>query len=215
VWVDGDGKGEVLNLQLNNPLHYWPTYDEHYVKVDFTGWRYFELLLRERDAEDYGDYVWPYYDNYGIYRSPLIRGHVSALNLYFNNLPPRESVSCCLSPVKALRTVKATLTNPAVAIGAKRVIFPVALESGSYLEMESASACRLYDERGALVRRVDVRGDVPLLASGKSAVQFACEGPKGRTARAKVTIITCGEPLSASAMHVKPRPVVAGTGGTR
>jgi len=56
VWVHGDGKGELLNLQLTNPPQYWTTYDEHYVKVDFTGWRYVELLLRERDAESYGDY---------------------------------------------------------------------------------------------------------------------------------------------------------------
>ena len=60
VWIHGDGKGEILNFQLTNPDRFWPTWDEHYVDVDFLGWRYFELHLRERDAERFADYTWPY-----------------------------------------------------------------------------------------------------------------------------------------------------------
>ena len=36
VWVCGDGLGEVLDFQLGS--------QSHYVTVDFTGWKYFELL---------------------------------------------------------------------------------------------------------------------------------------------------------------------------
>ena len=41
---------ELLNLQLTNARERSLVYDEHYVTVDFTGWRYCEFLLRERDA---------------------------------------------------------------------------------------------------------------------------------------------------------------------
>ena len=39
VWIHGDGRGELLNIQLTNPPQYWEAWDEHYVKVDFQGWR--------------------------------------------------------------------------------------------------------------------------------------------------------------------------------
>jgi hypothetical protein len=196
VWIHGDGKGELLNLQLVSPPQYYHTLDEHYVKVDFQGWRYFELLLRERDADQYEDYVWPYQGHYAVYRAPLVRNHVSELNLYFNNLPPGEGVTCFLSPIKALKAEKVTLRNPSVAVGGRRVVFPVALESGAYLELTSPADCRLYDERGALVRQFHLEEEVPLLAAGANQVTFACEGPKSLHARAKVTVISCGEPFS-------------------
>ena len=46
VWIFGDGKGELLNFQLNNTREYYTGWDDHYVDVNFTGWRYYELLLR-------------------------------------------------------------------------------------------------------------------------------------------------------------------------
>ena len=195
VWIHGDGKGELLNLQLTNPTQYWPTCDEHYVKIDFTGWRYCELLLRERDAEQYGDHVWPYGDIYSVCRSPLIYDHVSALNLYFNDLPPHDSATCTLGTVKALPAAKVVLKNPAIEGGGRRILFPVALESGCSLEFESPSDCRLYDERGVMLQRVKPQGDVPTLAAGANELRFACEGPTGLSTRAKITVISSGEPL--------------------
>ena len=195
LWVHGDGKGEVLNIQLANPPQYYRTLDEHYIVVDFTGWRYFELPFRERDADRYHLYQWPYSGGYAVYRAPLVRNHVSELNLYYNNLPPGQSVECHLTTIKALRVTRIKLRNPAIEVGGKRLVFPVDLEGGSYLEMFSPSDARLYDARGALVKRVEPRGEVPTLAGGKNTVRFTCEGPQGYRARAAITIITSGEPF--------------------
>ncbi len=106
VWIHGDGKGELLNFQLTNPHHYYPVLDEHYVKVDFQGWRYFELLLRERDAEQYSDYIWPdlgnygNYINYAVYRQRLQRKHINALNTCISTICPRRTAS----PVTSARS---------------------------------------------------------------------------------------------------------------
>ena len=195
VWIHGDGKGELINFQLTNPPHYWPTYDEHYVRVDFKGWRYFELLLRERDADLYGDYSWPYGGDSAIYRDPLIRDHTSALNLYLNNLPPRGSVTCYLGSIKALPVKKLTLRNPAITINGKRIAFPVTLESGSYLDLASGMDCKIYDERGSLLRDLRLPSGLPTLAAGRNEVQFACEPSANSGVRAKITVISHGEPL--------------------
>ncbi len=97
LWVYGDGKGELLNLQLNNPPDSEPCWDDHYIRVDFTGWKYFELLLRERDAEEWARYSWP--DTpFGVYGVELQRNRVGGLRLFYTDLPPGEEVKCCLKP---------------------------------------------------------------------------------------------------------------------
>jgi hypothetical protein len=100
-----------------------------------------------------------------------------------------------LRPIKALPVVKVKLANPTVSVGDRKLVFPVALESGQYIEMESATDCKLYDERGALIQQVTPQGDVPRLASGDNALTFTCTPPEGHAARANVTVITLGEPL--------------------
>ena len=60
LWVKGDGSGALLNVQIRSPREYHDCISDHYIDLDFTGWRYVELLLRERDAERMSDYVWPY-----------------------------------------------------------------------------------------------------------------------------------------------------------
>lgn len=195
VWIHGDGKGELLNLQLTNARQRSLVYDEHYVTVDFEGWRYFGFLLRERDAGKHIRHVWPYGGHSMIYRRALARKYINELNLYFNNLPPDESVTCFLSPIKALPTKKVTLRNPAIEISGHRITFPVDLESGAYLEFESGSDCRLYDEHGAMIGRIQTQGERPLLAVGDNSVKFTCEGLDGYRARANVTVISHGKPL--------------------
>ncbi|MBM4042075.1 MAG: hypothetical protein FJ290_26565 [Planctomycetes bacterium] len=195
LWVQGDGKGQLLNFQLTNPPQFWGTFDEHYVDVDTTAWRYVELHLRERDAERFGDYTWPYGGIYDVYRSPLIRSHVSALNLYVNNLPPNDTASCLIGQVKALPVAKVKLANPTITVGGAKVTFPVTLESGQYIEMESATDCRLHDDRGALLQQLTPQGDVPTIAPGGNSITFTCAPPEAHAARANVTVITVGQPL--------------------
>lgn len=195
LWVHGDGKGGLLNVQLTNLPEYFRTLDDHHVQLDFEGWRYFELLLRERDAGAYHDYRWPYGAHCVLHRSPLVRHAVSKLTLYLNNIPPEEEVTCYVSPIRALRTRKVVLRNPAVEIGGKRLVFPVELESGMYVEFESADDCRLYDERGNLVRWITPEGEVPKVSPGDNRLAFTCEGPEGFRERAAVTLMTCGAPL--------------------
>lgn len=203
VWIYGDGKGELLNFQLRHPRYYYFADDEHYVDVNFKGWRYFELLLRERDAERYGDYVWPYGTIYSVYRAPLVRSRVSELNIYYNNLPPGDEVRCYISPIKALLAVKVKLTNLCIEVNGKRIIFPVTLESGQYIEFNSPSDCKLYDERGALIAEVIPQGDVPMLMTGENAITFTCQPQEGYSARAEITVICSGEPLRGMAPKEK------------
>ncbi len=199
VWIHGDGSGALLNLQLTNPLHYWPTCDEHYVRLDFTGWRYVEFLLRERDADDFHRYEWPYGSYYAVvYRSPLIRDHVSAMNLFINEVPANGKTTCLISPIRTLPVVSIKIGQPSLELNGQRLIFPVGLTSGGYLEFDGQNPARVYDERGKLTQTVDVEGTVPVLNAGNNTIHFTCqpEVPPGVHPRVKVTVITMGDPLS-------------------
>ena len=149
---------------------------------------------REREAERYPDHVWPY-DLHGVFRFPLVRSHVGGLNLYVNELPPGEQITCGLGPIKALPAFKVKLERPTLTINGQQIVFPVVLESGQYIEFESPADCALYDERGEVLERLAPEGEVPLLNPGDNTISFTGQGPEGYRTRASVTLISLGEPL--------------------
>lgn len=197
VWVKGDGKGALLNIQLGTPREYMQALSDHYVTLDFTGWRYIELLLRERDVERMSDYEWPYGGHYDIYRNPLDMTHISEVNFYLNNLPPSESAEVIVSPVMALVVQPAELKNPSLTVNGQRLTLPVTLKSGDFLELEPTGDCAHYDDKGdllALVRPAAAAG-WPALKSGENVVAFECKKPTGVSARAEITLSVFGTPF--------------------
>jgi hypothetical protein len=195
VWIHGDGKGELLNLQLTTPREYMVAYGEHYVTIDFTGWRYFELPLRERDAARHRDYEWPYHSLSGIYMTAVNRSNINGLNLYLNNLPPHASATVYLGPIKALRTGRQTLNQPTLEVNGQRLALPTTLTSGDYVELAAADDCRVYNERGTLLARLALSGPLPQLQAGANRIAFACARPEKLAARAEVTLVAHGPAL--------------------
>lgn len=196
VWVHGDGQGELLNIQLRSPLHTTSLgYGDHYIPIDFTGWRYFELI--EPEGAHIDDFAWPYRGSaYAIYRENVDYAQVETLALWYNLLPQGKPVACHIGPIKALPLIKAKLHNPKVTIDGKTVLFPVDIESGCYLEFRSMSDCTLYGPKGETLVQVKPEGEVPELKPGENTLEFACETLPAVNARAYVTAIARGEPLA-------------------
>ena len=169
---------------------------DHYVSLDFTGWRYVELLARERDVERMHDYIWPYggIGSHAIYRTPLDMAHISQVAIYLNNLPVGKSVEVTLSPVMALPTQSVVLKNPTLVLNGQTLALPLTLASGDFAEIEPDGLCTHYNAKGdplASVRPVTL----PLLRVGENAIRFDCERPQGVSARAEVTINAFGTPF--------------------
>jgi hypothetical protein len=196
VWIHGDGQGEILNFQLRSPEHLVGNLADHYVSIDFTGWRYCELI--EPEGSRWSDYQWPYGNAYAIYRESIQHSQISSLGLWYTNLPQGKKVTCYLSPIKALPLVATKLINPSVRVGDAQLTFPVEIDSGCYLEFNALDDCRLYGPQGGLLRTVEPTGTVPQLAPGDNSLEFRCDSPPGVRARAHVTVITQGEPLKTS-----------------
>jgi hypothetical protein len=193
VWVNGDNRGEVLNFQL----YAGGVCDDHYVAVNFTGWKYFELFLRERDADKYENYLWPYTnplssESVSVHCFTLTRDNIPNLNIYYNNLPVGQQASCQIKPVKALLTADINISNPSISVNGTTITFPVTLQSGQYIEFYSMSDCKVYNNRGAFIASVTPTGTVPALIPGNNNVTFNGTGTAGYNTRANVTMFIDG-----------------------
>lgn len=194
VWVHGDGQGEVLNFQLRCPSHVVAGIGEHYVVVNFTGWRYFELI--EPAGARHADYQWPYGDIYSIYRETVDYKQIEQFSVWINNLPPNGTAQCYISPVRATPLVKAKIRNPRLTVGEHTLMLPVEMESGSYLEFNSTEDCKVFGPDGGLLQEVKITDAVPLLAAGVNELRFWCDAADGIHPRARLTTATVGLPLT-------------------
>jgi hypothetical protein len=194
VWMRGDGSGATLNLQVRSPIHLSTGIADHYIHLDFTGWRYFELI--EPEGERSESCQWPYSSNvYAMFRELVHYDQVGYFGLWLGNIPAGREVTALMGPVRALTVRGNTLRNPRVTIAGRAIEFPCEIESGGYVEFRSMTDCKLFAQSGAFVRDVTPRGVPPTLARGVNEIGFSCQGKAGLSARANVTVISQGEPL--------------------
>jgi hypothetical protein len=193
LWVFGDGKDEILNVQLTSPPHVSYGIGDHYIPIDFVGWRYFELI--EPEGERWSQYKWPYGGAYASFREHVDYRQVESVSLWFNNLRPGGNTLCYLSELRGLPVFPAKFKNPSLAISGREITFPVEMETGSYLEFNSATDCKLYGKSGEVLAEVKPTGDVPLVDKGLNVLSFGCQGPEGINPRMRVTTICQGDPM--------------------
>ncbi len=194
LWVHGDGEGEVLNVQLKSPTHVSHGLRDHYIVVDFTGWRYFEMLEPESDRCD--RWAWPHGGNaYAVYREVPDTRSIDTLSVWCNNVPPGKSVRCALSPIRALPAFDTKVINPSISVAGRTITFPVTIETGSYLELRSPGECRLYGRQGERLTDVKPQGEAPDLSPGENTIEFRAIAPGTLSVRARVTVITQGDGL--------------------
>ena len=200
VWVKGDGNGELLNLRIESPhpISHGARGD-HFIKIDFTGWKYFELV--EIESSEFSNYIWPapYSSSsfyvYDSYRHVVSFNNVDKLQIWYNNLPAGKPVTTLLGPIKALPMTPGKIDNPSIIIGGQKVVFPVSMESGMYLEFNSATDCKLYGPKGEFLKDVVITGSIPTLRSGNNDISFTCDGVEEVNKRVQVTVIGEGKPL--------------------
>jgi hypothetical protein len=206
--VTGDGQGEVLNIQLRSPMQLSGGLADHYIHVDFTGRRYFQLV--EPESEALGTYEWAHTRKmsdmvknplgamaflYPMYHIWMDYSQVASLTIGVNNLPQNKSVQVGVGPITALPLETTKLVNPSVTIDGRTLTFPVELASGDYLEFVPADHCTVYDGRGECRGNVVPSGTIPEVENGNNTVTFACDDQTGSRLNARVTAILLGEPL--------------------
>lgn len=196
VWVYGDGNDELLNIRLQSPD--WIAHGakgDHFIKIDFTGWRYFELV--EIESEKYNDYIWP--EPYRVdtsFEGQISFPHINKIQFWYNNIPTNKSVRILLTEVKALPLVTDEIKNPTITINGEKIIFPITMKSGMFLEFQSATDCKLYGNKGEFLQNVSVLGNVPTFKAGNNKVSFNCDNSLNINPRLQISIISEGNSLN-------------------
>ncbi len=195
LWVKGDGSGAILNLQLRMAHEYHGAICEHYVKLDFNGWRYVTLLARERDADAFAGLSWPYSGYYAIFRNPYNARYVASVSLWLNEVPARGGTSVEVAGVRALPMTRPALSNAVVTVNGRALRVPFTMAAGDYAELEDGAWTR-YAQNGESLERAAAEDVV--LAAGENSVSFSGEAAGG-PARAEVTFLARGEAFPAFA----------------
>ncbi len=192
LWVKGDGNNQLLNIRIESPYHLSTgAKGDHFVKIDFKGWKYFELV--ELTSGEAADYQWPDYNPYQSHMFSLQFESVDKIQIWYNGLPKNIPVTSVLGSIKALPLLNGTIEYPSITIKGKKIIFPVVMKSGMYLEFNSMSDCKLYDPKGKLLSEVKPVGNLPILERGKNNISFTYERYKNAPPRTEITVISHGQ----------------------
>ena len=192
-WVEGDGSGALLNLQLRNPRTQAGARVEHYVRLDFTGWRHFEFPSRERDTEQFSEYVWPYSDAdiYTLYRYPLVCQSISSVGIWLNEIPAGRSSRVSVAGLATRPMKSTTAERVAVKVGDQRVKSPFPLRSGEVAEL-SDGVWTLFATNGLPLcrRRTDER---LTLSKGSNIIKCGARDSSNAPVRVEVTLLAVSE----------------------
>lgn len=208
LWVRGDGGGYVVNLRLRSPDWVISGFADHYITIDFEGWRYFELI--EPEVERIFDFRWPDEScpqewssavvpeekfsrfGYEVFRNSMDFTRIESLGIWFHHIPPGKTVECFFSPVRAVRLIKGEIMCPSVSVPDGRVTFPAELASGQYLEFEGGGEAVLYDKDGGRISSIIPGGGAPKLFRGTNEMSFSCGHNPGIRPRARVVVNALG-----------------------
>ncbi|MEI6502895.1 MAG: hypothetical protein WCP21_17935, partial [Armatimonadota bacterium] len=197
VWVRGDNSGGILNFQLAGT----DARRDHYVNLDFTGWKLCELTVPE-DKRTW-DYTWPYPWTDLIATCWSVYNTTRELNVFYNALPAGAKAACLIGRVEALQESVLPLRNPSLHVGAEALTFPCSLQPDEYLETGADGRCRHFDANGGLLEEVKPKGKLHL-NSGDNTVRLSCEQGGDVTTRAEITLAVMGDPL-AKARRPQPK----------
>jgi hypothetical protein len=184
-WVHGDGSGALLNVHLGDTS---VRQVDHYVDVDFSGWRYVSFQRPEGDR--IANYRWPYTWKHSMVG--IDHSQTDEISILLTDLAPSRETRCYISPVKALSVQRSTLTNPSLIVNGERVTFPGTLPTDGYLELDGNGQCVFYDANGNELQRVAPTGGIPALQSGRNIIEFNAAS-NGTPNGALITIIVTGD----------------------
>jgi hypothetical protein len=186
MYVEGDGKNEVLVLQFEQ---FKADMGRDYaVPVDFTGRRYVEIPHGEA-AYALSKWGWRFAASKGAnYAS------IRNLSLGFGYLPAGSEASLKVSGLKALKEIPVPLTDPVIATAQGTLSVQGLVPSEHYLEYQGGQTATLYDANWNKVAELPVQAENAMVPAKDSpiTVKTAQSGPLPWL---EVQFLTRGEPI--------------------
>ena len=201
LWVKGDNSGALLNIQVCSPKPFGRFQSDHYIRLDFSGWKYFIRLLRERDTDKMADHKWPYNTDAGYSRNcrgPLSTKGIGEINIFVNDIPAKGSLDIEIKDIECLAQERCAIEGLRLQVNDAEIKCPCQVTAGDYLEYTDAGELEVYSQEGRLYRRFSAKecckGLLPSLKSGANRLSLSGNvNESGLTARAELTLFTDGK----------------------
>lgn len=186
MWINGDGQGEVLNVQLQvSPQSYL----HYYLPIDFRGWKY--VLLGEPEGDRVMDYYT--YEKSALHDLPLDR--FTGVTLMILAPPAGKPIELQIGRIEALQELGGELVEPRIEVGGRTLRLPITLKPEQYAEIgdpwssRDDRLCRVFDADGNELSRVTLESQA-LIPQGQLDLRLSSEGMP--TGRARVTLLLEG-----------------------
>ena len=184
--------GAVLNVQLESGGR---NYRDHYIDLDFLGER--TIIIPEPNTERMLPEFRPAHANYAFKTAMYGFNYqdIVAVNFRWMRQPvaqPGEmSADMHDHLVEALAETESVLKNPEISVGAAKMVLPVTLKTGEYLECWGEGPARVFDRNGVQLSTVQISNQ-PVLSAGDNKISLSIDG----AASVKLTTISVGESLT-------------------
>ncbi len=201
VWCKGDGSGALVCIALRNLSLNQRRSAEHYIKVDFVGWRYFAFY--EAQNATLPTSLWPRkelgYENYnhlqefyGYYRSRLNFETIDGADITVIG-----SDNICLRDLRLVPHILPNIVNPTLHFGDSVMRIHGKIAAGDNLFFDGKE-CIVCDPYGREISRPAYEG-IPRIGCGRQTLRLERE-EDAPLSRARITVITEGDALSVTAI---------------
>lgn len=188
LWIHGADTEGVLNLQLEDTAG---KFRDHYLDIDFSGWRYF--VLQQPETRKIWDFDWKYNKEYCLRDFNYER--VSKVNLYLTHIDSAEETTIFIGRIESLREYATATINPSLTINQHEITLPVEMQPDDYLECDDQGNCRQFNASGQLT------GTFSRLYGGNMAIRYLDPGDN------RIGYVTSGKARASISIRLNSPPL--------
>jgi len=193
VWCKGDGSNAIVCIKLKNGS----AEGEHFIRVSFTGWKYFAFYENQNEGLPVED--WPRRDvAYTTYRElgSKFYGHYR-VNLNYEgingvDIVVKGSDNICLKSLRLVPHIEPAWENPTIHFGDTAIRIHTKLKANTNVYFDGKT-CKVTDYKGIVLEEPSWSGN-PMLCTGKNDVSVTNDD-KDAQVRAKLTVTVYGDKL--------------------
>ena len=182
VWVYGDGKGQRINIRLESPAYLVSGFTDHFIEVNFTGWRYFALA-----EADNGNYAGTAPNSLmAEFREAVHFNSISKVSLSIKG----DTTHLRFRTIRALPLADFYLVNPALQTRERKITFKGRIKSGHFLEYTPGGRAVVYDAAGREISEMQPDRASFKVSKGDNSLLFSSADEPGQSAAVRITLRT-------------------------
>ncbi len=178
LWIFGNGQGQIVNIRVESPYFKLSGAADHYVRLDHTGWKYFEFA--EVQNGDYRHIPWKSGRSglYVEYRQKIHYQFISGIYVMVHG--PADGLK--FRTLKALPLRETELRDPVVSLAGVSITLKGSIPSGCYAEIVPESdAVLVKDPLGNVLGELTPSCPIPELPAGELEISIPFNGSAPRT----------------------------------